>query len=253
MAPLSSVGFCAAAPQRPSIPVKNTFIHLETFSTALLSARSRSSTCPPRSSGKAVWQAACYSKRSGKSNYTQKESWRSNRSEERSAGDLPNFQRIDVGIEHDQKFRVVQRLIGPRGKHMRDIVTMSEGAKLWITGRGSRSWEDDEGPLRPLRTESTLFLGRFTSPHVTARKFFSIRNTQLDYRDHDVSHIVKPRHEDDHTPQASFVSSDAFGGALEIVDMAFVFFQRLRIDFAGAEPRKCSSFLCRSRLAVEHF
>ena len=56
---------------------------------------------------------------------------------------------------------------------------------------------------RPLRTESTLFLGRFTSPHVTARKFFSIRNTQLDYRDHDVSHIVKPRHEDDHTPQAS--------------------------------------------------
>ena len=90
-------------------------------------------------------QAACCSKRSGKSNYTQKESWRSNRSEERSAGDLPNFQRIDVGIEHDQKFRVVQRLIGPRGKHMRDLVTMSDGAKLWITGRGLRSWEDDEG------------------------------------------------------------------------------------------------------------
>ena len=43
---------------------------------------------------------------------------------------------------HGQKFRVVQRLIGPRGKHMRDIVA------LWITGRGSRSWEDDEGPLR---------------------------------------------------------------------------------------------------------
>ena len=38
MAPLSSVGFCAAAPQRPSIPVNNTFTHLETFSTALLSA-----------------------------------------------------------------------------------------------------------------------------------------------------------------------------------------------------------------------
>ena len=93
-------------------------------------------------------QAASYSKRSRKSNCTLKESWRSNRSEERSAGDLPNFQRIDVGIEHDQKFRVVQRLIGPRGKHMRDIVTMAGGAELWITGRGSRSWEDDEGPLR---------------------------------------------------------------------------------------------------------
>ena len=61
---------------------------------------------------------------------------------------FPTSQRIDVGIEHDQKFRVVQRLIGPRGKHMRDLVTMSDGAKLWITGRGSRSWEDDEGPLR---------------------------------------------------------------------------------------------------------
>mmetsp|Transcript_43223 Transcript_43223/g.113727 ORF Transcript_43223/g.113727 Transcript_43223/m.113727 type:complete len:307 (-) Transcript_43223:368-1288(-) len=262
MAPLSSVGFCAAALQRPSIPVKNTFIHFEPFSTTLPSARSRSSTCPPRSSGESAWQdaarelchamslfrptsakcletvkdvvvdpevetastpvspcasssnlapsavaapikcsggttepdaiseastretesttteshtegstspawtcvasrkkaatpsstvsvqAACYSKRSGKSNYTQKESWRSNRSEGRSEGGLPNFQRIDVGIEDDQKFRVVQRLIGPRGKHMRDIVTMSGGAKLWITGRGSRSWEDDEGPLR---------------------------------------------------------------------------------------------------------
>ena len=31
---------------------------------------------------------------------------------------------------------------------MRDIVTMAGGAELWITGRGSRSWEDDEGPLR---------------------------------------------------------------------------------------------------------
>ena len=38
MAPLSSVGFGAAAPQRPSLPVKNTFIHFEPFSTALLSA-----------------------------------------------------------------------------------------------------------------------------------------------------------------------------------------------------------------------
>ena len=36
----------------------------------------------------------------------------------------------------------MQRLIGPRGKHIRDIVA------FWITGRGSRSWEDDEGPLR---------------------------------------------------------------------------------------------------------
>ena len=38
MAPLSSVGICAAAPQLPSVPVRNTFFHFEPFSTAVLSA-----------------------------------------------------------------------------------------------------------------------------------------------------------------------------------------------------------------------
>lgn len=63
-------------------------------------------------------------------------------------GGLSHFQRIEVGIEDDRYFRVVQRLIGPRGKHLQDIVTECKGAKIWIIGRGSRSWEDDEGPLR---------------------------------------------------------------------------------------------------------
>mmetsp|Transcript_22578 Transcript_22578/g.52589 ORF Transcript_22578/g.52589 Transcript_22578/m.52589 type:complete len:350 (+) Transcript_22578:80-1129(+) len=60
---------------------------------------------------------------------------------------LAHFERIAVGIEDDGDFRVVQRLIGPRGVHMRDIVARSGGAKVWIIGRGSRSWEDDVGPL----------------------------------------------------------------------------------------------------------
>jgi len=60
---------------------------------------------------------------------------------------LLHFQRIEVGIEDDKDFRVVQRLIGPRGKNMQDIVTKSKGAKVWIIGRGSRSWEDNVGPL----------------------------------------------------------------------------------------------------------
>lgn len=60
---------------------------------------------------------------------------------------LPHFHRIEVGIEDDPHFRVVQRLIGPKGKHMQDIVNESPGAKVWIIGRGSRSWEDDVGPL----------------------------------------------------------------------------------------------------------
>jgi len=59
-----------------------------------------------------------------------------------------------------------------------------------------------------------------------------------------VSHIVKPRHEDDHTPQASFVSSDAFGGALEIVEMEFVLFHVceliLRVRDQGVAQAFCA-------------
>lgn len=60
---------------------------------------------------------------------------------------LSHFERIEVGIEDDRDFRVVQRLIGPRGKHMQDITQQCKGAKVWIIGRGSRSWEDSVGPL----------------------------------------------------------------------------------------------------------
>uniref|UniRef100_A0A7S2I7B5 KHDC4/BBP-like KH-domain type I domain-containing protein n=1 Tax=Zooxanthella nutricula TaxID=1333877 RepID=A0A7S2I7B5_9DINO len=60
---------------------------------------------------------------------------------------LSHFRKIDVGIQDDPNFRVVQRLIGPKGKHMQDILSKARGAKIWIIGRGSRSWEDDVGPL----------------------------------------------------------------------------------------------------------
>jgi len=60
---------------------------------------------------------------------------------------LKYFSRIEVGIEDDSEFRVVQKLIGPRGKHMQDIANKFKGAKVWIIGRGSRSWEDNDGPL----------------------------------------------------------------------------------------------------------
>eukprot|EP00429_Kryptoperidinium_foliaceum_P020351 CAMPEP_0176036000 /NCGR_PEP_ID=MMETSP0120_2-20121206/17825_1 /TAXON_ID=160619 /ORGANISM="Kryptoperidinium foliaceum, Strain CCMP 1326" /LENGTH=281 /DNA_ID=CAMNT_0017369383 /DNA_START=77 /DNA_END=922 /DNA_ORIENTATION=- len=45
--------------------------------------------------------------------------------------------RFIVGIEPDQSFRVVSRLIGPRGKHMKEIIAETPGAKLRIRGRGS--------------------------------------------------------------------------------------------------------------------
>lgn len=68
------------------------------------------------------------------------------------------FRRIDVGVIDDPYFRVVQRLIGPKGEYMRDIVKEAyNAAKIWIVGRGSRSWEDDVGPL-------TVCIGASNSP-----------------------------------------------------------------------------------------
>lgn len=64
-----------------------------------------------------------------------------------SSKGLPFFRKIEVGIEDDMEFRVVQRLIGPRGKYMQDITEKCRGAKVWIIGRGSRSREDSVGPL----------------------------------------------------------------------------------------------------------
>jgi hypothetical protein len=60
---------------------------------------------------------------------------------------LSHFERIDVGIEEDESFRAVQRLIGPRGKNIQDITMQRHGSKVWIIGRGSRSWEDSVGSL----------------------------------------------------------------------------------------------------------
>jgi len=60
---------------------------------------------------------------------------------------LPHFRKINVGIDDDSRFRVVQRLIGPHGRNMQEITGKAKGAKIWIIGRGSRSWEDNTGPL----------------------------------------------------------------------------------------------------------
>ena len=61
---------------------------------------------------------------------------------------LSYFMRLEVGMEDDCDFRVVQRLIGPRGMHMKDILYQAKDAQIWITGKGTRSWETDTGPLR---------------------------------------------------------------------------------------------------------
>jgi len=60
---------------------------------------------------------------------------------------MSHFVKIEVGIKDDPHFRVVQKLIGPGGKHMKDITAEAPGAKIWMIGKGSRSWEDDVGPL----------------------------------------------------------------------------------------------------------
>merc|ERR1712039_282318 len=51
---------------------------------------------------------------------------------------LSCFERIPVGLEDDNEFHVMQRLIGPRGKHIQDITRQAKGSKVWIIGRGSR-------------------------------------------------------------------------------------------------------------------
>mmetsp|Transcript_94009 Transcript_94009/g.235983 ORF Transcript_94009/g.235983 Transcript_94009/m.235983 type:complete len:323 (+) Transcript_94009:90-1058(+) len=60
---------------------------------------------------------------------------------------LQHFCKLEVGIDDDPNFRVVSRLIGPKGRHMQDILSKAKGSKIWIIGKGSRSWEDDVGPL----------------------------------------------------------------------------------------------------------
>jgi len=56
--------------------------------------------------------------------------------------------RFYVGIEADEDFNVVRRLVGTGGKNMKHINSRS-GGKVWIRGKGSRHPEGDE------RVEST--------------------------------------------------------------------------------------------------
>jgi len=48
-----------------------------------------------------------------------------------------------IGIEEEPKFHVVRRVLGPRGKHMKDIAERT-GAKLRLRGRGSNFLEGPE-------------------------------------------------------------------------------------------------------------
>jgi len=62
------------------------------------------------------------------------------------------FEKHDVGIEDDNAFHVVQRLLGPDGENLEHIADESNGAKVWICGQGSRPTEaasvGDSGPLQ---------------------------------------------------------------------------------------------------------
>merc|ERR1712032_904348 len=60
--------------------------------------------------------------------------------------------RMDVGIETDCGFGVVGRLIGTAGKNLKQIVSESGGAKVWVATRSSRlpesgKWDESLGPL----------------------------------------------------------------------------------------------------------
>lgn len=50
---------------------------------------------------------------------------------------------FQVGIEEEPTFRVVRRLLGPAGQHMKDIA-QDTGAKLRLRGRGSKFLEGPE-------------------------------------------------------------------------------------------------------------
>mmetsp|Transcript_63838 Transcript_63838/g.99456 ORF Transcript_63838/g.99456 Transcript_63838/m.99456 type:complete len:459 (-) Transcript_63838:271-1647(-) len=59
-------------------------------------------------------------------------------------------ERFFVGIEDDDAFRVVRRLLGPGGNNLRRIDARCPGAKVWICGKGSCKDPSDAGNLGPL-------------------------------------------------------------------------------------------------------
>jgi len=61
-----------------------------------------------------------------------------------------HFTNHEVGIEDDSHFFAVRRLVGPTGENLQHIIQESQGAKVWICGKGSgrkRQSEQDSGPL----------------------------------------------------------------------------------------------------------
>jgi len=61
-----------------------------------------------------------------------------------------HFTNHEVGIEDDSHFFAVRRLLGPTGENLQHIIQESQGAKVWICGKGSgrkRQSEQDSGPL----------------------------------------------------------------------------------------------------------
>lgn len=78
--------------------------------------------------------------------------------------DCRHFQRHPVGIVDDDDFRVVRRLLGPGGKNLKHISEQSNGAKVWISGKGSSRSANDVDNVGPL----TLCIRAASKEDVTA-------------------------------------------------------------------------------------
>lgn len=70
---------------------------------------------------------------------------RSKQSTKQSAKPLPHGAKYLVGIESDDDFNVVRRLIGPAAENTKSIMKASKGSKLHIRGRGSKRSDGDTG------------------------------------------------------------------------------------------------------------
>lgn len=94
----------------------------------------------------------------------------------------------EVGIEDDSNFFAVRRLLGPTGENLQHIIEESQGAKVWICGKGSgrkRRSDQDSGPLlicinatsKPsLQKASALVQDLLQTTHEEYKRFVSRRS-----------------------------------------------------------------------------
>lgn len=101
-----------------------------------------------------------------------------------------HFTKHEVGIEDDNHFFAVRRLLGPTGENLQHIIEESQGAKVWICGKGSRRMEgrrdQDSGPLlicisatsKPsLQKASALVQDLLQTTHEEYKRFVSRRSS----------------------------------------------------------------------------